>query len=319
MEKIKIPGTELVISPIGMGCVNAGLKWDGRDADYIFDAFLEMGGNLYDTARVYSDWVPNETGRSERVLGEWIERSKKRNKAVLITKGGHPLMTGPAPDLHKNRMSRGDMVHDLELSLKALHTDYIDLYFYHRDDETIPVEELMDTMEQFVKQGKVRYYGCSNWSTGRMKEADAYCKKKGYRSFAANQALYNAGSKYMKPLEDDTLEYIDSKMQEYHRENPENLAMPYMGICGGFFHSYIEKGELSVQNSPYYTQGNIRMAQKIKDITERYQITVTQAVLGFFTCRDFQCVPLYGPRNAENLKEAIKTFEIPFKKEDYII
>lgn len=72
---------------MGMGCVNAGLKWDGKDADYLFDAFLDMGGNLFDTARVYSDWVLPESGRSERVLGDWLERSGKRSRIVLITKG----------------------------------------------------------------------------------------------------------------------------------------------------------------------------------------------------------------------------------------
>ena len=80
MKKIVIPGTDLELSPMGMGCVNAGLKWDGKEADYIFDAFLDMGGNLYDTARVYSDWVLPEIGRSERVLGDWLERSGKRNR-----------------------------------------------------------------------------------------------------------------------------------------------------------------------------------------------------------------------------------------------
>lgn len=319
MERIRVQGTELELSLIGLGCVNAGLKWEGKAADYLFDSFLDMGGNLYDTARVYADWIPQEIGRSERVLGEWILRSKKRSQVVLITKGGHPCMTSPTSDLHKNRMGRKDMVHDLELSLKALHTDYIDLYFYHRDDESIPVEELMDTMELFVKEGKVRYYGCSNWSTKRMREADAYCKQRGYRSFAANQALYNVGEKYMKPLEDDTLEYMDCEMQEYHRENSRNLAMPYMGICSGFFHNFLEKGGLSVQDSPYSTEENIRMAHKIEELTKLYHATVTQAVLGFFTCQDFPCLPLYGPRNAENLRDAMKTFEIPFKKEDYII
>lgn len=317
MKKIILPDTKLELSPLGMGCVNAGLKWDALDADYLFDAFLDMGGNVFDSARVYSDWIASEIGRSERVIGDWLERSSKRNQVVLITKGGHPDMTAPNPDMHQSRLSRDEVAGDLELSLGALGTDYIDLYFYHRDDERIPVEELIETMEQFVKEGKIRYYGCSNWSTKRMQAADEYCKKRGYRSFVANQALYNLGSGYMKPLEDDTLAYIDDEMQEYHQENPENLAMPYMGISSGFFHNCIEKGEESVMDSPYYTKENIRLVQNVKRIMEKYNATVTQAVLGFFTCQEFQCLPLYGPRNAENLKEAMDTFEIPFEREDY--
>ncbi|MBC5690501.1 aldo/keto reductase [Mediterraneibacter sp. NSJ-55] len=317
MRKMTIPDTELKLSPIGLGCVNAGLKWDGKEADYLFDAFLDMGGNLYDTARVYSDWIPPEIGRSERVLGDWLTRSKKRNQIVIITKGGHPDMTGDNPDTHKSRVYRAEMRTDIELSLKALRTDYIDIYFYHRDDESIPVEELIETMEAFVKSGKIRYYGCSNWTTQRMEKAAKYCKEKGYRGFVANQALYNVGYAHMNPLDDDTMLAIDGPMQKFHKENPGNLAMPYMGVCSGFFNKILSKGEEAVKDSPYYTEGNIRIAQKLKQIMEKYGATATQAVLGFFTCQDFACLPLYGPRGAESLEEACGTFEIPFTKEDY--
>ena len=317
MKKMIIPDTELKLSPIGLGCVNAGLKWDGKEADYLFDAFLDMGGNLYDTARVYSDWIPPEIGRSERVLGDWLTRSKKRNQIVIITKGGHPDMTGNNPDTHKSRVSRAEMRTDIELSLKTLRTDYIDIYFYHRDDESIPVEELIETMEEFVKLGKIRYYGCSNWTTQRMETAAKYCKEKGYRGFAANQALYNVGYAYMNPLDDDTMLDLDGPMQQFHKENPGNLAMPYMGVCSGFFNKILANGEEAVKDSPYYTEGNIRMAQKLKQIMEKYSVTATQAVLGFFTCQDFACLPLYGPRGVESLEEACGTFEIPFTNEDY--
>ena len=102
-------------------------------------------------------------------------------------------MTVPQPDMHANRTTPEDMRKDLELSLQTLRTDYIDLYFFHRDNEALPAGELIEVMEEFVKEGKIRYYGCSNWSTARMREADEYCRLHGYRGFAANQALYNAG------------------------------------------------------------------------------------------------------------------------------
>ena len=84
MRKITIMNTDLELSPMGMGCVNAGIKWDGEDAFWIFDAFLDMGGTVYDTARVYSDWIPSEIGRSERVLGQWLRQSGKRHDIVLL-------------------------------------------------------------------------------------------------------------------------------------------------------------------------------------------------------------------------------------------
>lgn len=317
--KITIPDTDLTFHPLGLGTVNAGLAWDGADADRIFDTFLDMGGSLIDTAHVYSDWVKPERARSERAIGDWLQRSGKRNHIVLVTKGGHPDMTSEHPDMHISRMKKEDMRSDLESSLRQLRTDHIDIYFYHRDDVNQPVEELVEVMEEFRRQGKIRYYGCSNWTTSRMKAADRYCREKGYRGFIANQALLNLGYKYMNPLDDDTLVYADSQMQQYHRENKGNLLMPYMGVCSGFFHKYAAGGADAVKGSPYYTEGNLKTAERVKELCEKYNATVTQAVLGFFGQQDFDCAPLYGPKNAEQVREAMKTFEIPFCRDDYEI
>lgn len=318
-KRINIQKTDLSIHPLGLGTVNAGLAWDGPDADRIFDTFVSLGGNLIDTAHVYSDWVKPEKARSERVVGDWLARSGKRNHVVLVTKGGHPDMTVENPDTHRSRMRRADMVSDLDSSLKQLRTEYIDLYFYHRDDLEQPVEELIEVMEDFRRAGKIRYYGCSNWTTERMQAADRYCAEKGYRGFAANQALYNLGYRYMNPLPDDTLVYADEQMQQYHLENPCNLLMPYMGVCSGFFHKYAKGGQDAVKDSPYCTPGNIKMAERVKELCEKYHATVSQVVLGFFGQTEFDCAPLYGPKDAAQIEEAMKAFEIPFTREDYIV
>lgn len=318
-KMITIPDTDITIFPFGLGTVNAGLAWDGADAERIFDAFLYHGGSLIDTAHVYSDWVRPERARSERAIGDWLEKSGKRNQVVLMTKGGHPDMAVDNPDTHASRMKKEDMVSDLESSLKKLRTDCIDIYFYHRDDVSQPVEELVEVMEGFRKEGKIRYYGCSNWTTSRMKEADAYCKEHGYRGFIANQSLLNIGYKYMNPLEDDTLVYADAEMQQYHRDNPGNLLMPYMGVCSGFFHKYAAGGAEAVAGSPYYTDGNVKVAERVIELCKKYGATVSQVVMGFFGQQDFACAPLYGPKDAVQLEEAMKAFDIPFVKEDYDI
>ena len=269
MEKrFLIPGTDLSVYPIGLGTVDAGLRWDGADADRIFDTYLGQGGNLIDCAHVYSDWVPDEKARAERVLGDWLTRSGKRNEVTLITKGGHPDMVGPNADTHKSRMTHADMVEDLNASLKQLRTDHIDIYFYHRDNRAQSVEEEIETMEGFVKEGKIRYYGCSNWDVDRMKAADTYCKQKGYRGFVADQSLLNLGMKFMNPLPDDTLRYTKGEAFEYHVNTPTNLEMPYMGNCSGFFHIYAAQGEAGVKNNPYFTPGNLKVAQRSSSFKE---------------------------------------------------
>lgn len=317
MNKIKLKDTDLELSRLGLGCAKAGLKWDGEDAFRLLDAFLDMGGNVYDTARVYSDWVPSEKGRSERVIGQWLANSGKRHDIVLMTKGGHPSMTGSSPDMHQSRINASNMRYDLEQSLRALGTDYIDIYFFHRDNKDVPVEELIEMMEGFRKEGKIRYYGCSNWTTDRIKEADAYAASKGYRGFVANQALLNVAQPWMKPLADDTIVVMDEQMQDYHLENPQNLAMPYSSVCSGFYHKLFNEGKWAVSSMEYYTERNIANAECLHELMEEYAISVTQAVLGYLICQKFPCVPLYGPGNVEQLREAVETFHIPFRYEDY--
>lgn len=319
MKKIQIENTDLVCAPFGLGTADAGVSWKEEEVDRIFGTYLELGGNVIDTAHVYSDWVPPEIARSERIIGDWLAKTGKRKEIVLVTKGGHPSMVEEKPDMHKSRMRKQDMVGDLESSLMKLRTDYIDLYFYHRDDVAIPVEETIEVMEEFVKQGKIRYYGCSNWTPERMRAADAYCREKGYRSFIADQMLFNFGTKYMKPMEDDTLCSMDEEMYAYHRENRQNLAMPYMGICSGFFHAYEKKGEEAVKLSPYATEGNLRAAKRLLALKEKYHANLTQLLLGFFTVQDFPCLPLYGTGKPERLKEAAEAFDIVFEKKDFEI
>lgn len=139
-------------------------------------------------------------------------------------------------------------------------------------------------MEDFRQQGKIRYYACSNWTTARMKEADAYVASKGYRGFVANEALYNIGEPWMKPMSDDTLVMLDEEMQKYHEENPKNLAMPYSSVCNGFFHKLFAEGKGAVSSSEYYTEGNLKNAERLHKLIEEYEISVTQAVLGYLTC-----------------------------------
>ncbi len=322
-QNITIPNTDLKLSPMGLGTVGAGVGWGKtpEDADAIFGAFLDMGGNLIDCAHVYADWQivdgRQETARAERVTGDWMQRNKSRDKIILMTKGGHPVYTHPSMDLHINRVTRNDMRGDIEGSLRILRTDYIDIYFYHRDDPRIPVEEMVETMQDFIREGKVRYFAVSNWSADRQRAADAYCREKGYRGIVADQALLNLGSKYMNPLDDDTLVYVKGDLYDYHKENLNNLMMPYMGNASGFFHIYAAKGEEGVKGNPYATKENLAFASRMPQMMEKYGCSVTNIVLGYFTQEQFPCVPLYGPMDKASVIDAAKTFDITFDPKDY--
>ncbi len=312
-HSILLKGTELNVSPIAFGTVRAGLDWDGKDAEEMLNRYVDSGGNLIDSARVYFDWVGTEVGRSERVIGDWLRSCKRRNEIVLITKGGHPAKDTP----HTSRMQMADMEYDINLSLKSLGTDYIDIYFYHRDDTSRPVGELIEQMEQFKKEGKIRYYGCSNWSVERMKEAEDYAESKGIRGFVSSQNLYNIGAKHMNPFEDDTMVTDDVRAIDFYK-NSNITPMPYFGVCSGFFHILAAEGEGAVKNSCYYTPKNLELANNINELCKKYSCTITQVLLGFFAYQECTMIPLVGTANIAQLDEALKTVNINFTKQDFI-
>jgi len=303
---ITIQNTNLApLFPMGIGSMKANNDWDKQTTFRILDAFFDRGGNLYDTARVYSVF-----SKSEEYLGEWMKYSGKRNDIVLVSKGGHPdLLAKPFPDMHKFRLSREEMTEDLEASLRTLQTDVIDIYLFHRDDPARSVEEVVETMESFVKAGKIRYYGCSNWTLPRMNEAQEYAKSKGYRGFVMNQGLLNAASDNAGPLMDDTLIRIDPKTRAYHRENSEILATAYSGIALGFFAQYLRGGEAAVKDKSYLTPANFELAHKMEQAAKENGTTLLQETLAYFKTLDIDCVPLFTPRDDAGLAEAMEVFE----------
>lgn len=315
IKMIRIPDTDLNLYPIGFGTVDIGLKKkEMSEITPVLEAYLEMGGNVIDSARIYSDWVPPLIGRSETILGQWIRERGHHDDFILMTKGGHPRLD----TMHTPRMSKADMQNDIELSLSALGVDCIDVYFYHRDDPSHPAGEFIEIMEEFRRQGKIRYYACSNWTAQRMMEADEYSKAHGYRGFVANEMLYNLGQKYKLPGSDDTLVEMDDAMLEYHRPG-RNLAIPYFGMCSGFFQKLAAKGPDAVKDSMYFTPGNLKLVERINTVCRETGASITQAVLGFFFAKDFPIVPLAGASSISHLKEAMDTLKFNFTEEMYEI
>ncbi len=187
MNPITLDNTGLNVSPICLGTNQFGTSLDDTSADAIIGAFAEFGGNFLDTARAYGDWIPDAPrGASETCLGRLLKR-RGRDKWVLATKGCEfDYRTGD----FALRVTPGHLSEDLDASLKALQTDYIDLYWLHRDDPAQPVEVLVDALIAEQQAGRIRYFGCSNWSPARIEEAQVYATGIGHTGFVACQPMW---------------------------------------------------------------------------------------------------------------------------------
>ncbi|MGH6652903.1 MAG: aldo/keto reductase [Sphingopyxis sp.] len=155
----------------------------GRDASFaVLDRFVERGGGMMDTADVYSAWVPgHKGGESESMMGAWLKSSGARDKILIATKVG--MMPGGL---------KPDRIRDaVQGSLDRLGTDTIDLYFAHKDDPDVPLDEVLGAFAELIDAGIVRAIGASNYSAERLAEALRVADDKGLPRFTAMQPELN--------------------------------------------------------------------------------------------------------------------------------
>src|SRR5437016_12779802 len=158
----KLGRSGLQVSPLCLGAMNFGNEQFGCDEETsigIINAYLDAGHNFIDTANVYSGT------KSETIVGKAVKG--RRDNVVIATKAASPL----GPGVFESGTSRKHLRRAVEDSLRRLDTDYIDLYQMHRYDENTPIEETLSTLNDLVREGKVRYIGVSNWPASQIAEA----------------------------------------------------------------------------------------------------------------------------------------------------
>lgn len=171
----------LNIAPLVLGTMNFGGVTEKKESIQIIDEALDAGINLFDCADVYSG------GESERVLGEALARDGKRKRAFVTTKCFMSAGEGP----NDRGSSKHHIFESVENSLRSLKTDYIDIYFMHRSDFSIPPEEPLAALDVLVNQGKVRYVACSTHPSWRTAEALFTAERYGFPKFICEQPPYN--------------------------------------------------------------------------------------------------------------------------------
>ncbi len=170
----------LRVSLVGLGCNNFGGRIDDAAAGKVIDAAIDHGITLFDTADVYGN-----RGGSETVMGALL--GARRNDIVLATKFGMDMNEAGT----MKGGSRRYILNAVEASLKRLRTDWIDLYQFHRPDPLTPVDETLRALEDLVRQGKVRYVGCSNMPAWQVADAQWTARDLGINGFSSCQDEYS--------------------------------------------------------------------------------------------------------------------------------
>ena len=181
MEKRAIGNSGLKVSLIGLGCNNFGARMDIAASKPVIHKALDLGIDFFDTANIYG----SPTGASETILGQVL--GDRRKDIVLATKCGKQMSAAGA----LKGGSRSTIITATEDSLRRLKTDYIDLMYMHDPDPNTPIEESLRALDDLIRQGKVRYIGCSNFAAWQLAEAACVADQRNLHHFICSQEEYS--------------------------------------------------------------------------------------------------------------------------------
>jgi len=185
MERIRLGGTGLKVSPLAFGTMTLGAPVAKDTSLELLDFVVDQGINFIDTANGYN------AGLSEEIIGKWMKSRGNRERIVLATKvryavGGDLDTAGSTPKV---------ILREVENSLRRLNTDYIDIYYLHQPDDDTPIEITWRALESLVGSGKIRYIGVSNFAAWQVVESVNLARNRGWTPPTVTQALYNAISR----------------------------------------------------------------------------------------------------------------------------
>ncbi|TDW35478.1 aryl-alcohol dehydrogenase-like predicted oxidoreductase [Rhizobium azibense] len=269
-------------------------------ASLTLDAYYEAGGNVFDTAYVYG------SGKTESIFGDWhTSRNVSRDEIVLIGKGAHSPLCYP------------DMIaKQLDQSLERLKTDYVDIYFMHRDNTDIPVGEFVDAMDAEVNRGRIRgIFGGSNWTRERMDEAMAYAAKTGKKAPAALSNNFSL-AEMLDPIWAGCVAASDDEWKKWLNEKQvPNFAWSSQGR--GFFTDRAGRDKHDDEEIVrcWYSDRNFARRDRANELAKKLGRNPIHIALAYVIAQPFPVIPLIGPRTIAELEDSLSALDIELTPE----
>ena len=305
MQFRKLGASGIEVAPLVLGGNVFGWTADKAASFAILDAFMDRGFNAIDTADVYSIFVPGHIGgESETVLGEWMKARGNRDKVVLITKGGLGMGEG------LKGLSRDYLTRACEASLQRLQTDYIDVYFTHRADPTVPIGETLGALAALKAAGKIRATGCSNYTADELAEALA-AGATGPGRYDSFQPHYNLAwrAEYEGQAEELCVKH--------------NLGViTYFSLGAGFLTGkYRSKADFEGKArggsaGMYFNEANLALLDRLDAVSQRHNGTIAQIALAWLMARPLVTAPIASATSLAQLDDILKSTVISLTAED---
>ena len=296
----------LHVAPLALGGNVFGWNVDEKVSFALLDAFVEAGFNLIDTADMYSSWAPgNRGGESETIIGRWLQRSGKREQVVLATK--------VAKWAERPGLSADNIAAAIDDSLRRLHTDVVDLYQAHEDDDSVPLEETLGAFARLIEAGKVRAIGASNYSATRLREAlqisaDYHLPR--YESLQPEYNLYDRAG-------------YEAELEPLAREQELGVIGYYAlarGFLSGKYRSAADAGKSRVRGgevaAQYLNPRGLRILAALDDVAASHTATPAQVALAWLIARPGITAPIVSATRVEQLHDVLAAARLQLSAQD---
>ena len=306
MRYRKLGNTGLIVSSVALGTMQFGGKMNmgnlgQEDTTRMVKLALDGGINFIDTADVYS------LGESESLLGNALKGVRK--EIVLATKVRLPM----SGNFNRSGATRVNIMREVEASLRRLQTDYIDLYQIHGWDSNTPLEETLRTLDDLVRQGKVRYIGLSNFLSWQAATAVMLQDQLGLEKYVTAQMYYS--------LVGRGLEYEFQSFAEYH-----NIGiLVWSPLAGGFLTGKYTRANPAPAGTRFAEAGNFvpfdremgyRVIDALKEVANRHDATPARVALAWLLGRAAVSSVIIAARKPEQLEDNVRAVDLQLSGDD---
>lgn len=297
--------TDEKVSELCLGAMHFGTTTPTDMSERLLDMFVDAGGNFVDTANIYATWH-GKGGESETLLGNWMQTRKNRSRIFLATKVGFGAGFG-MPD--GEGLNSQQIIFQAENSLKRLGTETIDLYYAHRDDRSVPLEETLEAFSRLVQAGKVRYLAGSNYRPWRLMKALALSRQHGWPEYQAIQQRHT----FLRPLPgarfvSGNQVVLDDDLNMLCLEEGVTI-LAYGALLGGAY----SRPDRSMDE--YITPGNQQRRERLDSMAALLRLSVNTLILAWMLHSTPPAYPIIAASTEEQLRENLAAVDVKLTAE----